>query len=143
MKNGFVKTVIWLSIITLIMLVTAGCQKETTIGQKSPVTTDKTTGAAVKTQTPQSSDKAARTLAAENIELKKQLAQKDKEIESLKQKVAKREVDQEAVRRGVEEQMKKVNDEIMKMFETNVQLEEENKALKKQIVELKDGTTPK
>lgn len=143
MKNGFVKSVIQAASIALIILVTAGCEKETTISQKGPVNTNKTTGTAVKPEFKQSSDKAARILAAENIELKKQLAQKDKEIASLQQKVANREVDQEAVRKAVNKEMERVNDEIFKMFEISTRLEEENKVLKKQIEELKAGITPK
>jgi predicted RNase H-like nuclease (RuvC/YqgF family) len=143
MKNGFVKAVIQAASIALILLVTASCQKETTVRQKGSVTNNKTTGTVVKPEVKQSSDKAARALAAENIELKKQLAQKDQEIETLNKKVANREVDKEAVRIAVKKEMERRNNEILKMLTNMGKLQEENKALKKQIEELKAGNTPK
>jgi len=116
MKNGLLKTIVLVTVLMIIILINAGCQEQKIVG-----------------------DRKARAIAAENLELKKQLAAKDKEIENLKRAVANREVDKQAVSKAVKAELDKVNADIFEMFENNIKLEEENKALKKQIEELKAG----
>ncbi len=98
-------------------------------------------------QTP--SEKKSRVIAAQNIELQKQLAQRDKQIDNLKAQYAarigleqkkladcqKQTADcKEQLKQGMEE---KVNDVLVASIEQNAKTREENTALKAEIAELK------
>ena len=141
MKKGFVKTIILAAGFAFIILIVAGCQKETTISQKGTMKTiGKTSSPAAETRIQQTSDKAARAAGAENIELRKQLAAKDKEIENLKQELVKRPIlkSKDLVPKAeVDKKMADLGNQMIDMFEENMKLQEENKILKKQIEELR------
>ncbi len=83
------------------------------------------------------SEKKSRLIAAENIELQKQLAKKDKEIEQLKSALEKCNAEKEEQKQQMDKEMKSMGDYTLKAFMENVQVQEENDKLKKQIEELK------
>ena len=95
------------------------------------------------------SEKKSRVIAAQNIELQKQLAQRDKQIDDLKTQYAarigleqkkladcqKQTADcKEQLKQGMEEQ---INDVLVASIEQNAKIREENTALKAEIAELK------
>ena len=95
------------------------------------------------------SEKKSRLIAAENIELKKQLAQRDKQIEGLKTKHA-AQIKQEQgkltqcqkqtadCRQQLKEDMdEKVNEVLVAMMDESAKIRMENLALKAEIDELK------
>lgn len=141
MKKGIVKSMILASGFAFIVSITAGCQQETTVTQKSTMkTTGKTPAPVAVTRLQPSSDKAARAVGAENIELKKQIAAKDKEIAQLKQELAKRPIlkDKDLVPKAeMDKQINELGKQMLDMMEEEMKLQEENKNLKKQIEELK------
>lgn len=98
-------------------------------------------------QTP--SEKKSRVIAAQNMDLQKQLAQRDKQIDDLKaQYTARIGLEQkklddcqkqtadcrEQLRQGMEEQVNKV---LVASIEQNAKMSQENAALKAEIAELK------
>ena len=98
-------------------------------------------------QTP--SEKKSRVIAAQNIELQKQLAQRDKQIDDLKAQYAarigleqkkladcqKQTADcKEQLKQGMEE---KVNEILVASIEESAKIRQENTALKAEIAELK------
>ncbi|MBN2137130.1 MAG: hypothetical protein JW720_04940 [Sedimentisphaerales bacterium] len=98
-------------------------------------------------QTP--GDKKARLIAAENMELKKQIAQKDKEIEGLKtQYTVRLKLEQSKLaecrqktadcQQELKEGMEKtVNDVLVAALEESAKIREENATLKEEIAKLK------
>lgn len=104
-------------------------------------------GGCQESQTP--SEKKSRVIAAQNLDLQKQLAQRDKQIDDLKaQYTARIGLEQkklddcqkqtadcrEQLRQGMEEQVNKV---LVASIEQNAMILQENTALKAQIAELK------
>jgi len=120
MKKGILEIAVLMITLVFVTLIIAGCQEPKTVGSRE-----------------------AQAIAAENIELKKQIAARDNEIENLKQRLENREVDKEAVREAVKKQIGRMNDQIRQMLSSIAKQQEENKALKKQIEELKAGVKPK
>jgi hypothetical protein len=142
MKKGFEKALILSLSIAIVLLITAGCQEQTTTTQKT--TTIKTTDKAgkqvvIKTEARQTGEAKTKTTGAENIEMKKQLATKDSQIESLKKTLEKYEAEKAAAAK----EMDSIGEETMKMFEENIKLQEDVNNLKKQIEQLKAGNKPK
>ena len=114
MKQGVLKVFFLAMCVSFLVILTCGCEEE---------------------QAP--SEKKGRLIAAENIELQKQLAKKDKEIEQLKIALEKCNAEREEQKQKMDKEMKSLGDYTMKAFTENVQLQEENDRLKKQIEELK------
>jgi len=98
-------------------------------------------------QTP--SEKKSRVIAAQNMELQKQLAERDKQIDDLKaqyaarigleqKKLAECEKQTAGCKQQLEQGMEeKVNDILVASIEESAKVREENTALKAEIVELK------
>ena len=141
MKKGFEKALILSLSIAIVLLITAGCQEQTTTTQKGTVQAADKAGkqVVIKTEAKQTSDKPAKTIMEENIELKKQLAKKDSQIEELKKEFDKWEEQKAAS----DKDMNSLIEETMKTFEANAKLQEEVDNLKKQIEQLKAGDKPK
>lgn len=118
MKKGFQKTIFSVIGFAIVIILTAGCGEQQVSNNKS-------------------STQKSRLVAAENIGLKKQLAQKDKEIERLKKAVEKCEAEKAEVKRDMEKDMESIGEEVMKTFSDYIELQQENEELKKQIEELK------
>jgi len=114
MKQGALKAFFLVICVSFFIILTCGCEEELT-----------------------PSEKKSRLIAAENIELQKQLAKKDKEIEQLKSALEKCNAEKEEQKQQMDKDMKSMGDYTMKAFMENVQLQEENEQLKKQIEELK------
>jgi archaellum component FlaC len=141
MKKGFEKALILSLSIAVVLLITAGCQKQTTTTQKGTAQATDKAGkqVVIKTEARQTSEAKTKTTGAENIELKKQLATKDSQIESLKKTLEKYEEEKAATDKDVSS----LAEETMKTFEANAKLQEEVDNLKKQIEQSKAGTKPK
>jgi predicted RNase H-like nuclease (RuvC/YqgF family) len=142
MKKGFEKALILSLSIAIVLLTAAGCQKQTTTTQKT--TTIKTTDKAgkqvvIKTETRQTGEAKAKTTGAENIELKRELAKKDMEIEALKKELDKCEEETAAVQKGWDT----MGEETLRIFNENIQMQTKIEELQKQIEELKAGNKPK
>ena len=73
-----------------------------------------------------------------SAELQRTIAQKDKEIATLKGVIKKCEDEKALLQNKSDDAEKAMGEEAMKMFEDNLKLQEENEALKKQIEELKN-----
>jgi seryl-tRNA synthetase len=115
MKQTVLKTVFLAICVSFFVILTCGCEEEVT-----------------------TSEKKSRLIAAENIELQKQLASRDKEIERLKSALENCNAEKEEQKQKMSKEMDSMGDYIMKAFAENVQLKEENEQLKKQIEELKN-----
>jgi len=115
MKQGVLKVVFLAMCVSFFVILTCGCEEELT-----------------------PSEKKSRLIAAENIELQKQLAKKDKEIERLKSTLEKCNAEKEEQKQQMDKEMNSLGDYTMKAFTENIQLKEENEQLKKQIEELKN-----
>ncbi len=141
MKKGFEKALILSLSIAVVLLITAGCQEQTTTTQKTTIKAADKAGkqVVIKTEAKQTSDKTAKTIGAENIELKKQLAAKDSQIESLKKTLEK----YEAEKAAAEKETDSIGEETMRIFEENIKLQEDVNNLKNQIEQSKAGDKPK
>jgi predicted nucleic acid-binding Zn-ribbon protein len=141
MKKGFEKVLIPAVIISVVLMITAGCQEQKTTTQKTSVQAIDKTGKSVviKTESRQTGDKAAKLTVAENAELKKQLARKDSQIGGLKKAIDKCEEEKDAVKKQLESDSNALGEELMKSFEETIKLQEENQNLKKEIEQLKAG----
>ncbi len=114
MKQAVLKTVFWAICISFFLIFTCGCEEEL-----NP------------------SEKKNRLIAAENIELQKQLTKKDIEIERLKSALEKFNAEAEEQKEQMNKEMESVGEYIMSVLTENIQLQEENEKLKKQIEELR------
>jgi DNA anti-recombination protein RmuC len=136
--KGTVQKMFVLAVGTILVVLMAGCQESTT----TRLSSSKTGGPA--------DAKKSRLVAAENIELKKQLARYDKQIEKLKEQHSKEIKQQQDLlaecreekrtRQGekIDESTKGQADELTTfIMELNTKLQEENESLKAQIEELK------
>jgi predicted RNase H-like nuclease (RuvC/YqgF family) len=141
MKKGFERALILSLSIAVVLLITAGCQEQTTTTQKGTIkAADKASKQVViKTEAKQTSETKAKTTGAENIELKRELAKKDMEIEALKAELARCEEEKADAKKEGDATGK----ETIKMFEENIQLQTKIEELQKQIEELKAGNKPK
>lgn len=114
MKKGLKKAIIFGLCSGILFTVTAGCQEK------------------------QLSDtRKSRLVATENIELKEQLGQKNREINTLKNLLEKCKEDKSEIQEKMDKEMETLGEEVMKTFSDYVKLHEENEELKKQIEELK------
>jgi chromosome segregation ATPase len=134
MKKGFEKALILSLSIAVVLLITAGCQEQSTTTQKTTIKAADKAGkqVVIKTEARQTGEAKTKTTGAENIELKKQLAAKDSQIESLKKTLEK----YEAEKAATEKEMDSIGKETMKMFEENIKLQTK-------IEELQAGNKPK
>ena len=140
MEKVFLRIIILAAGLAFTISIFSGCQTEKTIKQKSTIQTAKTANPSSAARNQPKSDKAARAAAAENIELKKQIAAKDKLIAQLKDELAKRPILKSKDLVPKAEMDKQINDlgnQMMDMLEEAMKLQEENKNLKKQIEDLK------
>lgn len=115
MKQTVLKTVFLAICVSFFVILTCGCEEELT-----------------------PSEKKSRLIAAENIELQKQLAKKDKEIERLKSALEKCNAEKEEQKQKMDKEIEHIGEGTMKIFMENIQLQEENEKLKKQIEELEN-----
>jgi chromosome segregation ATPase len=141
MKKGFEKALILSLSIAIVLLTAAGCQKQTTTTQKGTIKAADKAGkqVVIKTEAKQTSDKTAKTTGAENIELKKQLAAKDSQIESLKKALEK----YEAEKAAMEKEMDSIGEETFKVFEENMKLQDDVNNLKMHIEQIEAENKPK
>ena len=141
MKKGFEKALILSLSIAVVLLITAGCQEQSTTTQKTTIKAADKAGkqVVIKTEARQTGEAKTKTTGAENIELKKQLAAKDSQIESLKKTLE----EYEAEKAAMEKEMDSIGKETIKMFEENIKLQEDVNNLKNQIEQSKAGDKPK
>lgn len=139
MRKGFEKALILSLSIAVVLLITAGCQEQSTTTQKATIKVADNAGkpVVVMTEVKQTSDKMGKMLAAGNIDLKQQVTTKDKEIERLKQELNNCQVEKAAAGKNGDKDLSALGEEVVKAFEANTKLHEENDNLKKQIGELK------
>lgn len=137
MKKGFEKALILSLSIAIVLLTAAGCQKQTTTTQKGTVQATDKAGKQVVIKT--AARKTSKTTIAEIVELQKELAGKNMEIEAIKAELDKCEAENAAAKKEGDS----MGEEAMKTFDENIKLLEENKNLQKQIEELKAAGKPK
>jgi gas vesicle protein len=127
--KGMVRKMFVLAVGTILVVLMAGCQESATGGPTDA--------------------KKSRLIAAENIELKKQLTRCDKQIEKLKEQhskeikrqeelLAKCQKEKEVWQKKSDENIKEQTSEISTaIIELDAKLQEENESLKAQIAKLK------
>lgn len=98
------------------ILLTAGCEEEQTPGMKQ-----------------------SKLIAEQNMQLKKQLEQKDIEITKLKQQLNQCEIDKVKMQRQQREEINSVGEGVIEIFEENVKLKEEVEQLKNQLEEAQNN----
>ena len=111
MKREVRQSLIWVICAVLVVITISGCSKQQ-----------------------QSDTKQNRLMSAE---LQKQITERDKTIKVLKNQIAECQDENAVLKRETEKYTDALGEEAMKMFEENLQLQEENNGLKKQIEELK------
>jgi hypothetical protein len=126
-----------------VLLVISGCQEKTAIKQKGSITKDKTGKPVfVKSEAGKTGSKPAGILATENIELKKQMADKDKQIQELKASLDKCLSDKDLAIIDKDKTLDEIGDEASKAFQENIEMMIKIEELQKQIDQMKEPNKP-
>jgi hypothetical protein len=145
MRKGIEKVLILAVSSALVLLIVSGCQEKTVVKQKGSITKDGKAGKPVitKPKAGKTGSKPTGTLAADNVELKKQLADKDRQIQELKASLDKCLSDKDLLIIDKAKSLDDLGQQAADAFQDSIEMMIKNEELQKQIDALKEPNKPK